>query len=93
MRHQTTVSHARHNGHARVNGLSKRLGHLRSSIANRAEQMRGKTSRLLSKSLRNAKSKTKSFSKDVDRVVIKNRYQTIGAAVVAGLCLGYFLKK
>jgi ElaB/YqjD/DUF883 family membrane-anchored ribosome-binding protein len=82
MRHYTSISHGRHNGHARLDGIYKTAG-----------KITGKTSRVLAKSLKNVKSKTKDLSKNVDRIVVKNRYQTIGAAVVTGLCLGYFLKK
>lgn len=78
MRHHS-ISHGRHNGHARLNGIYKTAG-----------RITGKTTRVLAKSLRNVKSKTKGLSKNVDRLVVKNRYQTIGAAVVTGLCLGYF---
>lgn len=83
MRHHTVVSHARHNG------LSKRLAHLKGSMG----RIKGKTSRMLSKSLRNVKSKTKKLPRDIDRIVVKNRYQTIGAAMLTGLCIGYFIKK
>jgi ElaB/YqjD/DUF883 family membrane-anchored ribosome-binding protein len=81
MKYQTSVSHARHNAQARLGRLYKTAG-----------RIKGKTSRVLAKSLRDVKSKTKDLSKNVDRIVVKNRYQTIGAAVVTGLCLGYFLK-
>ena len=81
MRHHT-ISHGRHNGHARLSGIYKTAG-----------RIKGKTSRVLAKSLRSVKSKTKDLSKNVDRIVVNNRYQTIGAAVVTGLCLGYFLKR
>jgi hypothetical protein len=87
MRHHTAVSHSRHNG------LTKRLAHLRGSISNRAGRIKGKTSRLLAKSLRSVKSSTKKLPKNIDRIVMNNRYQTIGAAVLTGLCIGYFIKK
>jgi hypothetical protein len=80
MRHNS-IAHARHNAYARLGGLYKKAG-----------RIKGKTGRVLAKSLRNVKSKTKVFSNNVDRIVVKNRYRTIGAAVVTGLCLGYFLK-
>ena len=93
MRHHTAVSHSRHNGHASLRGITKRLGKVRGSLASTAGQIKGKTSRLLAKSVRSIKSKSKHLPKDIDRAVIKNRYQTIGAAAIAGLCIGYFLKK
>lgn len=89
MRQHTGVSHARHNGHSRT-GLPKRLGR---SLSSAADRIRGNTNRVLSKSLRNVKAKTKKLPKEIDRIVVSNRYRTIGAAVITGLCLGYFLKK
>jgi len=87
MRHHTAVSRVRHNGH--LNGLSKKLD----SLTTKADRIKGKTSRILAKSLRNVKSKARHLPKDLDRMVVNNRYQTIGAAMVAGLCIGYFIKK
>jgi ElaB/YqjD/DUF883 family membrane-anchored ribosome-binding protein len=88
MRHHTVVSH-----HPRHNGLSKRLAHLRGSLSNTAGRIKGKTSHMLSKSLKNVTTKTKKLPKNIDRIVVKNRYQTIGAAMLTGLCIGYFIKK
>jgi ElaB/YqjD/DUF883 family membrane-anchored ribosome-binding protein len=87
MRHHTVVRNHPHNG------LAKRLTHLKGSISNKAGRIKGKTSRILAKSLRNVKSTTKKLPKDIDRIVINNRYQTIGAAMLTGLCIGYFIKK
>ena len=89
MRQQAAVNHARYNG----NGLSKKLFKVKKSLANTAKRVRGKTSRMLSKSMRDVKLKTNHLSHDIDKAVVKNRYQTIGAALLTGLCLGYFLKK
>jgi hypothetical protein len=86
MRHHA-VSHSRHNG------ISKRLAHLKGSLSHTAGRIKGKTSRLLSKSIKNVKYTTKKLPKNIDRMVVKNRYQTIGAAMLTGLCIGYFIKK
>jgi len=72
-----TITHGRH-----LNGIYKTAG-----------KITGKTGRVLAKSLKNVKSKTKHLSKNVDRIIVKNRYPTLVAAVVTGLGLGYFLKK
>ena len=90
MRYHTashTVNHPRHH-----NRLSKRFNHLRGSLSNTAGRIKGKTSHLLTKSIKNMRLKTKKLPKDIDRMVTKNRYQTIGAAMLTGLCIGYFIK-
>jgi ElaB/YqjD/DUF883 family membrane-anchored ribosome-binding protein len=92
MRHHTAVS-TRHNGHARSHALPKRLVKIGGSLSHTAGRLRGKTKRLLAKSVRTVKTKTKHLPKDIDRAVINHRYETIGVAMIAGLCIGYFLKK
>jgi ElaB/YqjD/DUF883 family membrane-anchored ribosome-binding protein len=69
------------------------IDHIREAVYDATRNARGKASKILAKSIENAKHKSKDLKGNVEDYVEKKPLQSVGIALLAGMFLGLILRK
>lgn len=89
--YKTTAKHKR--GHHSDFDIYGDLAKIKDAIADATLGMKGRAGEALANSLNDVRERSALFQGNVETLVTDKPFKSVGIALLAGVCLGYFLHK
>lgn len=88
-KHDTKHKHTHHVSH----NLQRDYENIKSILANATQDLKGTTGEMFTHSLKNVQSKSTDVKDSLEDYINKKPFKSVGIAMLAGLVMGYFIRK